>query len=177
MKILWCGVVCGLMVSGLAAADPAANVSANFSGSGDAVRSSSAAPGAFTTGQNASELYAKGVARFQAGDYEGAETAMRKVLRMAPKDANALYVYGMSFYAQSDYDAAVEQLRKSVRINDTNYDAQAKLGLSYVKLGRLDDASGIRSSIRQAKSDCGAACADAEAMTAAVAELSAALEQ
>jgi predicted Zn-dependent protease len=120
------------------------------------------------------EEYQKGVKAFQAGDFKGAEKAMKRVISAAPKDANSQYVLGMALLSQDKAAAAVKPLKLAVKYNPALYDAHGKLGAAYIRSGKPDDAVPVEATLAAAKTDCAATCADAAAIDAAIAEVAAA---
>jgi Tfp pilus assembly protein PilF len=164
MKKLMFATVCALS---LMATGPA------LAGGGGGSSGGSSAPSSGPTYDPVVE-YQKGVKAFEAGDYKAAEKAMKKVVKVAPKDANSQYILGMTYLAQNDAAKAVAPLKAAVKNNPALYDAHAKLGVAYVKSGKAADAESVVSGLDAIKAKCGAACADGAAIDAAKAEIVAA---
>ncbi len=61
-------------------------------------------------------LYAKGMAKLQAGDLAGARTIFEDVVRLAPSSAEAHNSLGFVLLTQGDAAAAIPQLQEAVRL-------------------------------------------------------------
>lgn len=87
------------------------------------------------------ELYERGQARLDVGDYEGAQAAFNKLLEISPKDTEARlgleraqrrqtlaqgYADAEAAIAEEDWDRALTELNKVLAIDSSYADAQAK---------------------------------------------------
>jgi len=91
--------------------------------------------------REAQDLYHRGQARLQVGDYEGAYGAFKKLLELTPNDPEARlgltraermqtlaqgYAAAEAAIALENWDAAAEELRKVLALDGSYADAQAK---------------------------------------------------
>ena len=120
------------------------------------------------------EEYQKGLQALRDGDYKAAEKAMKRVVRVAKKDANSHYILGLAHFGQDEFKAAGRALSKAVRYDDTLYDAHAKLGLAYLKTKKDSKADSVLADLAAAKLACADTCSHASAIDAAIAEIEAA---
>ena len=87
------------------------------------------------------ELYERGQARLEVGDYEGAQAAFNKLLEISPKDTEAQlglerakrrqtlaqgYADAEAAIAEEDWDRALTELNKILAIDPSYADTQAK---------------------------------------------------
>lgn len=87
------------------------------------------------------ELYARGQARLEVGDYEGAQAAFNKLLEISPKDTEARlgleraqrrqtlaqgYADAAAAIAEEDWERALTELNKVLALDPSYADAQAK---------------------------------------------------
>ncbi len=89
----------------------------------------------------AEELYQAGLAKYQAGDLDGAVVSLYEVVSSYPNDPareRAQFLIGEIFYAQKDYRGAVAELEglvKAVPAGSRVPDALLKIGLAQRSLG------------------------------------------
>ena len=120
------------------------------------------------------EEYQKGLQALRDEDYKAAERAMKKVVRVAKKDANSHYILGLAHVGQDEFKAASRALAKAVRYDETLYDAHAKLGVAYLNINKPDKAAKVLADLAAAKETCATACAQAASIDTAIAEIEAA---
>lgn len=149
-----------------------------FSGSVPALASGgggggSSAPSSSGPSYDPVEEYQTGLQALKDGDYAKAEKAMKRVVKVAKKDANSRYILGLAHFGQEEYKAAAKSLAKAVKYDPDMHDARAKLAISYLKTDKADKADEALAALVTAQSDCGGACADAAAIDKAIAEVNA----
>ena len=77
--------------------------------------------------------YNRGVAAYQAGDYQGAAAAFASVLRRSQDDdirAKAAYNLGNATYKQGDFQSAVNHYKQAIAQNPSSEDARHNLELA-----------------------------------------------
>lgn len=130
-----------------------APVYASSSGGADA-----GAPSFNNPGVDVAEIYRQGIEEYTAGDYKAAEKSMKKVIRVANRDANSHYILGLSQMSQEEWKRAGSSLKKAVRYNDELYDARAQLGVTYMMREKEDDAADELAELKEQQAECGDAC-------------------
>lgn len=75
------------------------------------------------------------------GDFQGAETTLREILKQSPQNPIALNNLGYFLAERGEklYEA-LDLIKKAVELNPTNPSYLDSLGWAYFKLGRLDEA-------------------------------------
>lgn len=150
-----------------------------FSGSVPALASGgggggSSAPSSSGPSYDPVEEYQTGLQALKDGDYANAEKAMKRVVKVAKKDANSRYILGLAHFGQEEYKAAAKSLAKAVKYDPDMHDARAKLAISYLKTDKADKADEALAALVTAQTDCAKACSDADAIDKAIAEVNAA---
>lgn len=120
------------------------------------------------------EEYQSGVEALQAGEYKKAERAFKRVSKVAKKDANTRYMLGLAHLGQEEWKSAAKSFERAVRYDAELYQAHAKLGATYVQMEKLDKADGVLADLQSASDTCASACAEADKIAAAIAEIEAA---
>lgn len=72
-----------------------------------------------------------------------AEDALRKAIQYAPMNSDALLAFGLYKYRRAEYQAAVPLLERTLVVNRSSATAAYFLGLSYEKVGRIEEAKKI----------------------------------
>lgn len=86
-------------------------------------------------------LYARGIARERAGDFDGAEKDMRAALKIRPDQAQILNYLGYSFIDRgTNLHEAMTMIEKAARLRPQDGYIQDSLGWGYYRLGRFDEA-------------------------------------
>lgn len=152
-----------LMISALILGLLAAPLWASNTGSG------SSAPNFSNPGVDIAEIYREGIEQFTAGDYKAAERSMKRVTRVATKDANSHYVLGLSQIGLEKWRSASSSLKKAVRYDEELYDARAQLGFTYMMREKPDDAAEELEELHELQAECGENCP--EDLTKAVLKL------
>jgi tetratricopeptide (TPR) repeat protein len=80
----------------------------------------------------ASTFIEKGWSRITVGDYEGAETALRKALQLSPNDPQAESLLGWAMMLSEKYDDALMAFQKVLMQEPTN--ALARVNVGYICL-------------------------------------------
>ncbi|MEO0549028.1 MAG: tetratricopeptide repeat protein [Pseudomonadota bacterium] len=137
----------------------------------------SSAPSASGPSYDPVEEYQKGVQALQDQDYKGAEKAMKRVIKVAKRDANSHYILGLAHFGQEEYKSSAKALRKAVRYDETLYDAHAKLGLAYLLSDQAGKADDVLSDLSAAKETCAGTCDQAAAIDTAITQIEAAKAQ
>ena len=120
------------------------------------------------------EEYQKGIEALKIEDYKAAEKALKRVVKVAPKDANTHYLLGVAHSGQDDFKAAAKSFGKAVKYDAANYDAHARLVIAHMKNGKDEKAAKAEAKLMEAKAECAATCADAAKIDKAVAMIAAA---
>jgi len=120
------------------------------------------------------EEYQKGLQALRDQDFKTAEKAMRRVVRMAKRDANSHYILGLAHLGQEEFKSAAKAFSKAICYDETLYDAHAKLGLAYLETGKTEKAEEVLSDLMAAQAECAGTCEHTHEIDAAIAALSAA---
>lgn len=77
--------------------------------------------------------------------YESAVTSAGRALKQRPYDHSANRVLGDSYAGMGQYDKAVEYYKESIRVASNRYQVEALwgLGLTYIKMGKDEEALGV----------------------------------
>jgi len=76
-----------------------------------------------------------------AGDFDGAETTLREILKVSPNNPIALNNLGYFFLERGiKFEEALELIKTAVSVDPTNPSYLDSLGWAYFKLGKLDEA-------------------------------------
>lgn len=67
--------------------------------------------------QSIEQLYQKGNAALQAGQYSQAETIWHKIIQLNPNNATAYKNLGNALYYQKKLDQAIEAYKKAIQLN------------------------------------------------------------
>ena len=89
---------------------------------------------------SAADSFAKGVARYLAGDRDGAALSYREAIKTDPKHADAYTNLGVVFHSQALYHDAIEQHRLAIKINPRAVAARVNLAIALNELRRYDEA-------------------------------------
>ncbi len=81
-----------------------------------------------------------GLEAHRRGDLEGAKTAFRRVLGMAPDDPDALNLYGATLLQTGEAGAALEYLQRAAQRRRNNPAIVGNLAQAYFVLKRYDEA-------------------------------------
>ena len=76
------------------------------------------------------------------GDYFDADKWLTRMLEWTPNDADGWYYLGRVKYNEARYAEAVQAFERCLRLSPQNVRAEDNLGLSYMGLGRNEDAIG-----------------------------------
>ena len=120
------------------------------------------------------EEYQKGIEALKIEDYKAAEKALKRVLKVASKDANTHYLLGLAYDGQEEFSSAAKSYGKAVKYDAANYDAHARLVIAHMKNGKEDKAAKAEAELMEAKSACASTCAEAAKIDKAVAMVEAA---
>lgn len=121
------------------------------------------------------EEYRLGIAALNAGDNDQAARHFRKVTSAAPKNAQSHYMLGISYMRAGKPKKARRPLQKAVRYAPEMIEAQRDLGVVLASLERTDDAQGVLATLSTRAEQCGAGCADKNALDQAISVVQAAL--
>ncbi len=78
-----------------------------------------------------------------ANELEKAADEFREILRLDPKRAEAHANLGVIAYSQGNYPEAIKSFSAALNLNPSLWDAQAFLGLSEIRVGRMQDAKAL----------------------------------
>ena len=74
-------------------------------------------------------------------DYSDADKWLTKMLQWAPNDSEGWYYLGRTKYSENRFEEAVHAFQQALRLDPNNVKAEDNLGLSFVGLGRVEDAT------------------------------------
>ncbi len=100
-------------------------------------------PGLVAQAPNWQEIrshYQRGKDAMQAKQNDVAAKEFREILRLDPRNAEAHANLGVIAYTSKEYSQALEQFRAALQLRPSLWNAEAFLGLSELRLGRLQDA-------------------------------------
>lgn len=120
------------------------------------------------------EEYQKGIEALKSEDFKAAEKALKRVVKVAPKDANSHYLLGIAHDGQDDFKAAAKSYAKAVKYDAAKYDAHARLVIAHIKNGKDEKAAKAEAKLNEAKAECADNCADAAKIEKAAAMIEAA---
>lgn len=103
----------------------------------------------------------------QAKDWKGAEAALRRVLKEAPRHADALNLLGFSLRWQERYEESLAAYQQAFAVEPDHLGAHEYIARTYLKLGRVADAERHLTRLRQLCKDCEQAKALEQAVAAA----------
>ncbi|MDJ0921524.1 MAG: tetratricopeptide repeat protein [Henriciella sp.] len=149
----------------LLALSGAASPIANAAGGG------SSAPSSSGPSYDPVEEYQKGVQALRDQNYKAAERAMKRVIKVAKRDANSHYILGLAHFGQEEYKSSAKALSKAVRYDETLYDAHAKLGMSYLLTDKPEKAEKVLTDLNEAKAICAGTCDQASAIETAIMQI------
>ena len=86
------------------------------------------------------QLFAEAVRQHQAGDFSGAEKALKKVLKKAPGHINALQFLGMLLAQRGKLADAISLMQKAVKLQPKNAMSRFNLANALKGHGKLDAA-------------------------------------
>ncbi|WP_202189282.1 MULTISPECIES: tetratricopeptide repeat protein [Sphingomonas] len=119
--------------------------------------------------------YQLGLAAFNKGDFRRANSAFSRLLPYAPKAPELLYLLGASRAGLGNHKGAVKMLEKAVKLAPDLIVAQRDLAISYAKMGSTAEAQTMLAQLKAKASACGADCDSGAELTAAVAQVQAAM--
>ncbi len=88
----------------------------------------------------ASTFIEKGWSRLSLGDYEGAETALRRAIELSPNDPQSEALLGWALMLQEKYDDALLTFQKVLMREPTNALARINVGYICLKKGIFGEA-------------------------------------
>jgi tetratricopeptide (TPR) repeat protein len=144
-------------------------------GGGGGGGSSSASPSESAPAYDPAVEYQKGITALKAKDFKTAKRAFDRVLAAAPKDANTQYLAGLSRTGLLDYKGATKFLEKAVKLDPELIGAHRELGIAYAKSGAKPKAETTLAALKAKAATCGASCARAAELKAAIDAVAAAL--
>lgn len=119
--------------------------------------------------------YRLGLAAFEKGDFRRANNAFSRLLPYAPKAPELLYLVGASRAGLGNHKSAVKMFEKAVKIDPDMIIAQRDLAISYAKIGSAADAQAMLAQLQAKASACQAGCTTGAELTAAIAQVKAAM--
>lgn len=134
----------------------------------------SSAPSSSGPSYDPVEEYQKGLQALRDQDYKAAEKAMKRVVKVAKRDANSHYILGLAHFGQEEFKSSSKALRKAVKYDATLYDAHAKLALAYLQIDQAEKADKVLANLTAAQSECGGTCDQATSIDTAISEVEAA---
>lgn len=87
-----------------------------------------------------SEILSKAINYYKSKEYERAKNEFKSVLRNDSKNEEALQYLGTIAWLDSDFEIALTYYLQVVEISPNTVNALYNLGITYQKLGKLDDA-------------------------------------
>ena len=105
--------------------------------------------------------YQAGVTALQPNDSRAAIRHFRTARRGAPNDGAVNYALGLAYAGNGDTDDARGAFERASNAANAPVGARLQLGLTYIELGRREDAAAQQAALAQMISACDAACGDA----------------
>ncbi len=87
--------------------------------------------------------------RYHLQDYQGADTAMSKVVAQEPDNAQAQLWAGLVKYQLKEYSAAAQAYERAVQLDPKSIDAEVNLGAAYLASQRYQDAEVVYQTLVQ----------------------------
>lgn len=88
----------------------------------------------------AQELLQRGTALGQAGDLEGAETALRRATELNPDLVDAQYNLAIVYRRRQQLDAAIATMSRVIRLRPDDFDAHMRLGVWLFERGQFQES-------------------------------------
>lgn len=127
-------------------------------GGGGAMPSSGGGPSA--SRPDPAAAYQAGVAALNAQNYRDAIRSFRDARRSAPNDSQINFALGLAYVGAGENDDARGALERAVRDENGPPGAWLQLGLTYIELGRREDAVAQQTALAAKLAACDAACGD-----------------
>jgi len=109
-------------------------------------------------GPDLNEVFRDGVELLAEGDCKRAERKFRIVVKAVARNPEANYLRGVALQCQGKHKAAARFLKKAARYDEKMYAAYEKLGISYLALGKQDDAETQLDRLETFERGCGEKC-------------------
>ncbi len=109
-------------------------------------------------GPDLNRVFREGVELLGDGDCKKAERKFRTILKAVPRNPEANYLRGRALQCQGRHKTAARYFKKAARYDEQMYAAYEKLGISYLALGKDEEARSQLGHLESLKQDCGEAC-------------------
>ena len=109
-------------------------------------------------GANLSDTYREGVEFLAAGECKKAEKKFRIVLKAVASNPEANLMRGAALQCQGEHKAATRYFKKAKRYDKKLYAAYQRLGVSYLEMGKRDDAQDELDDLTKLLENCGENC-------------------
>jgi tetratricopeptide (TPR) repeat protein len=134
-------------------------------------------PSASAPSYDPTEEYRLGVEALKAEKYRDAVEHLERVTDVAPKSADVWFLLGLAKGGKGDLKGAQRAFERCVKLDPDRIVAHQELGAVLAKLKQADKAQAELAWLKTRAATCADACADADALKAAVAKVDAALAQ
>ncbi len=119
--------------------------------------------------------YQAGMTALQAGKWRDAQTHFNNVLMVDPKDVDTNFYLGEAKAGLGDLRGAQRAYEKALKLDPNRIDARREYAVVLAKQNQAADAKKQLDILQQRATICGASCADAADLKAAIATVEAAL--
>jgi tetratricopeptide (TPR) repeat protein len=109
-------------------------------------------------GPDLTETYREGVELLATGDCKQAEKRFRSVLKKVSSNPEANLMRGAALQCQGKHKAATRYLKKAKRYDKKLYAAYQRLGVSYLEMGKRDEAQEELDDLTELLESCGQQC-------------------
>lgn len=133
---------------------------ADGGGGGMGPSSGSAGGGMNSSRSDPAAAYQAGITALEAHNYREAIRELREARRGAPNNSQVNFALGLAYVGAGENDDARGALERAVRDANGPPGAWLQLGLTYLELGRRDDAVTQQTVLAAKVAACDAACGD-----------------
>ncbi len=117
---------------------------------------------------DAAEEYDIGVAALEAGDFKEAESAFRKVVKAAPKNAESHYMLGLARLGRENLRGARDAFRAALKRKQRMIQARAHLGATLARMGDKEGAQSELDVLLARQTACAEKCRDVDTLSQAI---------
>jgi Flp pilus assembly protein TadD len=109
-------------------------------------------------GADLNKVFRDGLAFLADGECKKAEKKFKKIVKAVPRNPEANYLRGVALQCQDKHKAATRYLKKAARYDDKMYAAYEKLGISYLAIGKPDEARSQLEYLDSLRQQCRKTC-------------------
>ncbi len=110
------------------------------------------------SGADLNKVFRDGLELLEDGECKKAEKKFRKIVKAVPRNPEVNYLRGLALQCQDKHKAATRYLKKAARYDDKMYAAYEKLGISYLALGKPDEARSQLEHLDSLRQECRKTC-------------------